>query len=429
VNNGFKFMRKLLLALVFVFPVLAMAQEEKKFGIQFEGFIKSDIMFDSRQTINVREGHFLLYPKNEMLDPDGKDINANPTFHILSIQTRLAGVIKGPDALGAKTSGLIEGEFFGQAISGGEDLNGFRLRHAYVRLDWKTTQLLVGQYWHPLFNTNCFPGTVSFNTGAPFEPFNRSPQIRITQKFGGLSLIAAILAQRDFTSTGPNGASSEYARNAAIPSGNLNVEYNLKNESTGFEFLVGAGGNFKTIKPLMSSSTGYKTTSQVASLGFTGYIKIVTKPVTIKLHEYFGGNSTEFTMLGGYAVNDTTDRNKAFVDYTVTRTLAFWADINTNGKKVQFGLFGGYTKNLGTSEIINGPIYARNADIDYVYRVAPRVLFNAGKFRIAPEIEYTVAAFATQDAENIIMRNEYGKITGSKEIGNFRFLIGVFYFF
>jgi hypothetical protein len=422
-------MKKMLIILVLVLPVLAGAQEEKKFGIQFEGFVKTDVMFDSRQTINVREGHFLLYPKNELLDPDGNDINANPTFHILSIQTRLTGKITGPDALGAKTSGLIEGEFFGQAINGSEDLNGFRLRHAFVKLDWKTTQLLVGQYWHPLFNTNCYPGTVSFNTGAPFEPFNRSPQIRVTQKFGGFSLIAAILSQRDFTSTGPNGASTEYARNAVIPSGNLNVEYNFKNESTGFELLVGASGNFKTIKPSVESSTGYKTTSQVAGLGVTGYIKIVTKPVTIKLHDYFGGNSTELTMLGGYSVKDTTDQTKAFVDYMVTRTMAFWADINTNGKKWQFGLFGGFTKNLGASDIINGPVYARSADIDYVYRIAPRVLFNAGNFRIAPEIEYTVAAYATRDSNNKLRLDEYGKITDSKEIGNFRFLIGVYYFF
>ena len=61
---------------------------------------------------------------------DMNDLNANPSFHILNIQTRLRGDITGPDAFGAKTSGAIEAEFFGTSES---DLNGFRLRHAYVQ--------------------------------------------------------------------------------------------------------------------------------------------------------------------------------------------------------------------------------------------------------------------------------------------------------
>ena len=97
---------------------------------------------------------------------------------MLSVQTRLVGKITGPDAFGAKTSGYIEAEFFGTSDA---DVNGFRLRHAYVKLNWTTTELLIGQFWHPMFITESFPEVVSFNTGAPFQPFNRSPQIRVTQ--------------------------------------------------------------------------------------------------------------------------------------------------------------------------------------------------------------------------------------------------------
>ena len=53
--------------------------------------------------------------------------------------------------------------------------------------------------------------------------------------------------------------------------------------------------------------------------------------------------------------------------------------MNTKGKKVQFGLFGGYTQNLGAEDDINGNTFARGANIDYVYRVSPRVVFIAGK--------------------------------------------------
>ncbi|MBN2172830.1 MAG: hypothetical protein JW731_01775 [Bacteroidales bacterium] len=413
-------MKKFLFFFVLL-PLLLTAQEEKKFGIEFGGFVKTDIMYDSRQTVNVREGHFLLYPKNEVLDPEGNDINAKPTFHMLSIQTRLQGKITGPDALGAKTSGMIEAEFFGQAINGSEDLNGFRLRHAIVKLDWTNTQLMIGQYWHPMFNTNCYPGTVSFNTGAPFEPFNRSPQIRVTQKFGRLSIAGTVLAQRDFTSTGPNGPSTEYARNAVIPGLNLNIEYNYKNTESKTEFLIGGSLNYLAIQPLMKSDSGYKTDTKVSCLGFSGYLKFANQAITVKLHGYNGGNPTELTMLGGYAVKSVTDPVKGFVEYTPIRNTSFWADIHTNGKQWQFGLFGGYAKNNGSMDNIAGAIYSRGADIDYVYRISPRVIFNAGKFRVAPEVEYTAAAYGTIAEKDVVK--------DAKVVGNFRFLLGVYFFF
>jgi len=68
------------------------AQDSKSgFGITLSGFVKTDIMFDTRQTVSAREGHFLLYPSPELLDLNQKDINDKPNFNILSIQSRLTG--------------------------------------------------------------------------------------------------------------------------------------------------------------------------------------------------------------------------------------------------------------------------------------------------------------------------------------------------
>jgi hypothetical protein len=198
--------KALIILSVFLTASAAVAQTEVKpaFGITFSGFVKTDLLYDSRQTVNIREGHFLLFPKSALPDKEGRDLNAASSFNMLSIQTRLLGKLTGPDAFGAKTSGLIETEFFGTSDG---DINGFRLRHAYVKLNWATTEVLVGQFWHPMFVTESFPETVSFNTGAPFQPFNRSPQVRLTQTLGGWSLVATALAQRDFPSNGPDGAS------------------------------------------------------------------------------------------------------------------------------------------------------------------------------------------------------------------------------
>jgi hypothetical protein len=101
--------------------------------------------------------------------------------------------------------------------------------------------------------------------------------------------------------------------------------------------------------------------------------------------------------------------------------MSVWTDIHSNGSKLQVGLYAAYSRNLGTQEDIVGPVYARGANIDYMYRIAPRLIYNINKFRIAPEIEYTVAAFGTTQAD--------GTVKDATAVGNIRFLLGVFYFF
>jgi len=409
-----------LLTLAF-FPLLIFSQDEPAFGIKFTGFVKTDIIWDSRQTIDIREGHFLLYPKPELLDPDGNDINAKASFNFLSIQTRLRGDIKGPDALGAKTSGAIEGEFFGMADG---DINGFRLRHAYVKLNWKTTELMVGQFWHPMFITSCYPDVVSFNTGAPFLVFSRNPQIRLTQDIKGFRVILAALSQIDFKSTGPNGPSTKYIRNSAIPSLNLNLEYSKKNTENGKEFLVGATGNFKRLIPRLGTGKGYKTSEGINSLAGMAYIKLGFPEVVVKLAGLYGQNMYDYTMLGGYAILDAEpDTIKGFETYENITTLSAWVEVMTTGKKMQGGIFLGYSKNLGAQEpIVLLPItYSRSPDIAYLYRIAPRFIYNAGKFRLAPEIEYTVAGYGNANNKDVV--------EDVKPVGNLRFLLGVYYFF
>jgi hypothetical protein len=402
-------------------PILSISQDkeqDKKIGLKFSGFVKADIFWDSRQVVAIRNGHFLLYPTNEKLDENGVDINAHPSFNILTIQTRLRLDVKGPDALGAKTSGAIEGEFFGHANG---DINGFRLRHAYVKLDWTRSMLLVGQYWHPMFITSCYPGTVSFNTGVPFLPFSRNPQIRYRYQAGAFNAYGTIATQLDFKSNGPYGASSEYLMNSVLPMLNLRLEYSKKNADAGTELVFGASANYKMLTPRLVSSTNYQTKETISTMSATAYFKYKFPALTIKLQGSYGADVFDLTMIGGYAVKDSTDKEMDFVTYTPLNTAAVWADIHTNGKKMQAGLFMAYAKNLGANETIEGAYYARGSDIGYAWRISPRFIYNVGKFRIAPEIEYTVAAYGTPDLD--------GSVMDTKAIGNFRFLLGVYFFF
>jgi hypothetical protein len=380
------------------------------------------------------------FPDNEKPDADGNDINAKANYNILSIQTRVAGSITAPDALGAKTSGYIEAEFFGNVNPA---INTFRLRHAWVKLTWRKTELLVGQWWHPMFVPECSPSTVSFNTGAPFVVFSRNPQIKLTRSFGKIRVGLTILSQVDFMSDGPDGPNSKYLRNSVLPESDLQVQYMTKNDEKNTEFIIGAGINYQMLTPRLSTTvtlsqaydtvinnivfhheaitSTYKTNTKSTSLAGNIYAKLKLNKITLKAGAEYGGNNNAYTMIGGMVVRSVTDAEKGFVEYANVRSFAAWAEFHTNSPKWQPGLFIAYGKNLGVGENVTGPYYARGSNIDYAYRISPRLIFNINKLRLAGELEYTVAAYGTTTGK--------GYVSSPKEIGNLRILLGVYYFF
>lgn len=390
----------------------AQARDEDKITLSFSGFIKTDVLYDTRQTTSIREGHFLLYPKDQALDPDGNDLNAKDTFHILSIQTRLALKITGPKTLGAKPTGYIEGEFFGHSDP---DINGFRLRHAYLKLNWPKVELMIGQFWHPMFITESYPEVVSFNTGAPFEPFSRAPQVRLTWTEKKLSFSLTALSQRDFASTGPEGVSTVYLRNAAFP------ELDFKAAWAGKNCLLGAGVNSLKLVPRLATSTGYQANESITSSAAYVFGSYKTRPLTIKAQAVYGGNLHHLTMIGGYAVAEIGDPPALRWQYTPVNTGSAWLEVQTNGSRWQAGLFGGYCKNYGARKDIAGSIYSRGDTIDHLFRVAPRLIFNAGKVRLAQEVELTSAAYGPRDTR--------GRVNPSRTVSNLRLLLAAYYFF
>lgn len=410
--------RKIIISLIIASIVSQIAAQETKpdWGIKFSGFVKTDIFLDTRQSSasnGIREGHFYLYPDNVLYDADMNDLNANPSFHILNIQTRLKGDISGPDAFGAKTSGAIEAEFFGTNES---DLNGFRLRHAYMKMDWQKTTLIIGQTWHPMFPAESFPGTISFNTGAPFTPFSRNPQVKVIQKFNHVSFTLTAYAQRDFTSSGPDGTSNKYIRNSGLPGFNLQVQ-----AVAGDVFTAWAGADYKTLRPELKTPANIETDATIGSFSVFSNMKIKTTPLNISIMGTYGQNASDLVMIGGYAVSETTDTIRQTKTYTNLNTLSFWTDLSTNGTKLTFGIFAGYSKNLGAKEIINGPVYGRGNNIDHLFRVSPRIALTEGKLTFAAEVETTTAAYGT-------MRND-GQVINTNKVSNVRILLSTIYKF
>ena len=419
-------MRRIITTALLMYAGLALyAQEESNYGIKFSGFVKNDFFIDSRQTICAREGHFLLWPASEKLDVYGNDINSQSTFNMLSIQSRLSGKITGPDALGAKTSGLIEGDFFAQA---NDNINLFRMRHAYLKLNWTKVELLTGYSWNPLFVTDCFPGTVSFNTGAPLQSFARNPQIRLTYNSGNLKIIAAALSQIDYATRGVEGPNCKYLRNSTTPDMHFQVHYSTKNQDSGSGFIAGGGLAYKTIVPRLDSEIGpdeiYQVNELLGGLTLLAFTKVTTSPVTLKVQVRYGENISDVLAVSGFAVKDIINPAIGEQSYTPLTSMAYWGEIHTNSNP-QVGVFGGILFNQGTREAMSDPandVYGLATDIASMYRISPRIIYNSGKVRLALELEYTRAVYGED-------YNEFYIPDQTNPVGNLRGLLGVYYFF
>jgi len=283
---------------------------------------------------------------------------------------------------------------------------------------WTKSSLLVGQTWHPFWSGKVFPTVGGLNTGAPFQPFNRSPQIRFdfkpTTKF---ILSAALVSEFQYKSYGFTKIDSMYPkamtytdksevfnRNAAIPEMVVNIEMN----SGGFT--MGAGGSLKYIHPTLYTvelAAGkdlkkYVSVEHLKSLSFVGYSQYVKNKFTIKAKAVLGQNMTHLTIPGGYGVK-TVNASTGAMTYTPYNSLTSFVNA-VYGAKYQVGIFAGYMENLGTVRplynfgSISAPVAVTPGlvpQVASIYRLAPSFAINVSKLRLVFEYELTTAAFGT----------------------------------
>lgn len=397
-------------------PTPTVAPAEKEWDVNLYGFIRTDYIFDSRKTFSVREDQLNLYPLDVALDANGKDLNAVSQSNFLSLTSRLGVKVKGPSVWGAKMSGTLEGDFYGNTEA---SIGLFRLRHAYVNMDWSKTSLTMGQTWYPTFIPEVFPGVANFNTGIMFNPFGWATQVKLKQNFTKeFSGIVTAYKEREFTAPGP-GTQNSAAINSSLPSLNAQLQYKGKN------VLLGLGAEYKTMQPLTTSATNLSTSEKVNSSSVFGFAKYSNDKFLVKVYGISGGNLNNLVMLGGFT---GTTSASGIQSYDPTKTTAFWIDIASNGKAIAPGLFFGTTKNNGadTAAGTAAQIYGRGITgarvIDNVWRVSGRVDFKKNKFRVSPELEYTSATWGDADL--------FAKATtNKKDVNNFRVMISCVYSF
>ncbi len=364
-------------------------------NIQVGGYVKMESIYDTRQVLQVREGHLHLFP----LPRGGASETDNLLFNAFQSRLQVAG--SGTSALGADVSGVIEGDFFGVS---NDNANGLRLRHAYVRLDWGRHELLAGQYWSPLLNT-VYPQVINASAGAPFQPFARLPQVRYTWKPGAFRLITALSQQRDsFSDIG----GSKQQQQSGMPAAHLHGEMIAP---TGSAF--GAGAYLKALRPEPSEDRFTAWAAQTYGLVNMPYLAVRTQL-------NYGNDLTDHLMTGGFV--RTVEGN-----FEPLKVLSGWVDLTTRPEPLSFGLFAGYLTNLGAAckVAVASDAATRAHNMEQLWRVAPRAVYTAGRLRLTLETEVTSALYADRCDEQFRPRAN----NQESSVVNVRALLAAFYMF
>lgn len=377
----------------------------KKIKVELSGFVRNDMIFDSRKNVAAVDHLLELYPSKPVYDTNGEDINAQSSMHFLNTFTRFGTRFSGLEIGAAKVGAYVEVDF-----TGGTATNSLRLRHAYTQFTWAKTKLLLGRTWHPTFIEKVFPSTLNENTGVPFQVFNRSPQLRLTQQLSdNVDFIAAVVYQFKYANQGPFGKTYQYQRDAVIP--NLHAQLQYYNEN----WVFGAAIDWKTIQP-RTSTTGaggtFVTKEKLSTFAAIAYLKYSKNKFLFKAKTTYGQNVSESLLPGGYAVAFTNEVTGAET-YTPTNHLYNWVNF-TYGTTWKVGFFAGHMKNMGTSVTPEGPFYGMGTDIDMIYRISPQLIYNYKNFMFGWEVSWTTVAYGDIDY------NDKGKVKDTENVTNFR---------
>ncbi len=288
--------------------------------------------------------------------------------------------------------------------------------------------MLAGQEYHPLYVLGADPRTISFNTGIPIEPFSRNPQFRLTYTPDPhVDLIFCASTELEFETDGPIGFSTTYIRNAVVPM----LDFQVKTHFS--DHLIGAGVDYKRIRPRLKTDTGLKTRETLNTAIAIAYGAFNWESVSTRTKLIFAQNPTDMTMIGGYAVS-SIDQDCDQRTYTSLNVIAAWNDTEiTISKSIMPGWFIGFVKSLGARDTVlpnvvdaegtvtERRIFGIGTDIDYVFRFSPRLEWKVKNFLLGVELEYTRAAYGTIDST--------GDVINTTPVANTRLLVALFYYF
>ncbi len=390
-------------------------RQELKNHFNSYGFKRNYFAFDTRESTAGTGDLYYYIPKDRKMNEDGsQDLNAQPSFRFLALTTRLGVDVSGYQYGRTKFGAKVEGDFYAGLTNSqtSSKINGaaqFRLRQAYVTLGWddmkmgeeqKASVLLtMGQTWHPMAADQ--PHVISLETGAPFNAFSRTPQVKMDANLGkNFVITASALWQMQYLSTGPSGASAEYMKYSCTPEAYLG--FTVKSNDG---FLARAGATLLSIKPRRTGKNDndvtVKVSDRITTVSPYIYLQYKYKTFEVKAKTIYSQAGEHMNLMSGYGiVGEFKDGCRI---YTPLQASSTWASLSY-GKKWQVMLMGGYIKNLGSVKNLrndNGVVdpedfyFSGNGskNLNSMWRLIPAVAYNAGKFTLALEYNLTAAQY------------------------------------
>jgi len=394
---------------------VAFAQETPaKFKLY--GFIRNYISADTRAVSAGTEDLYFYMPKGKAMT-DGFDANAGFNWRFVSLTTRLGLDVSGYKFGTMGVSGKVEADFYNLS----SNVPILRLRQAFMKLTWDESPvaLTIGQTWHPMAAD--MPHMTNLETGAPFNPFNRSPQATLDYKAGDFTFTASLLYLNHYLPTGPAGKSKDYYK-YGLPEFYAGVTY----KSGKFTGKLGVDmvnlRPYRTIEDwrVVPGSSDPAKTIEVKSLLTTVspfvFVQYTDGLFQLRAKSILAQGGEHMNLLSGYGISSYNE------DGTITYApMQDWASFVSfqYGKKFQVMGMLGYMKQLGTTKDVTTIWINNSADqrIQQAFRATPTVAWNLGKFTVSLEYNLTAAEFGSG------VRDARGMFDGEKEwILNHRFI-------
>ncbi len=394
-------------------PAAESAKIEKPSHFKLYGFIRNYFAFDSRESKSGTKDLFYYIPKDEALNAKGEDMNANPTFRFLAITSRVGLDVKDYQFGKTKVGAKIETDFY--CMNG--NVAVLRLRQAYATLGWdglgkgqkQSASLKVGQAWHPIAADQ--PYVIDLETGTPFNPFSRTPQVMLDYNFSKhFTLTGGFIWQMQYLSSGPNGASDSYIKYGCTPEFYAGVTFKSNNG-----FLGRVGMDVLSIKPRWRDANGSKVDDRLTTVNPYVYAQYAAGDFSVNAKVVYASAGEHFNMLSGYGVTDINSDGSW--EYAPLHSTASYVSVKY-GRKLQVQGMIGYMKNLGTSKdlysdttipsalLVGDPDNTKYTSSKYLYlsgngfsnlnsiiRVTPTVVYNLGKLSFGLEYDITAAQY------------------------------------
>ena len=381
--------KKFILAAALLAASLNAGAQDTQF--KWYGFIRNYAVADTRESIYGTEDFFYYVPKDIKM-VNGTDLNAQKTFAFAAITSRIGLDVTGYEVSGWNVGAKLEADFYA-GVSGVTGTALLRLRQAYVTLSKGGFSAKIGQAWHPMAAD--MPHVFSLNTGAPFGPFSRTPEVVLEGKLSdSVTLTGALLWQMQYTSFGPEGASANYMKYSGIPELYLGLSY----KANGFTGRVGV--DMLSIRPRHNDGTR-KVSDRITTVSPFIYLEYTKNLFSIKAKSIYAQAGEHMNLNGGYGVSAVNADGSW--SYSPTRNSSTWVSLSY-GKKLQGVLFGGYVRNFGTKDALVGDLYfSKNSfsNMRQMYRIAPELIYNLGKVAFGLEYEMTSVQYGDFGAADV----------------------------